>query len=171
MKRTIKLWAKRNLSIYGKVLVAKTFIISQFIYTMQSIGIPDDILIKINRELFAFIRKKKYNKKAFEMVKHKILTQDIDKGGLKMIDMKTLQEALYLTWIPKLVNRQEKHNIWMAYPPTVFSQIGLNLDILVAPAIYQHTSLVYNNICLAFGAMFFSLGYDSDRSKTTTQNT
>ena len=113
----MKLWSRRNLSIYGKILIAKTFIISQFIYTMQSIGIPEDILTKINRELFAFIWKKKYNnKKAFEKVKRKILMQDIDKGGLKMIDMLSLQEALHLTWIPKLVNKQEAQNSWMAYP-------------------------------------------------------
>ena len=70
---------------------------------------------------------------ASEKVKRKILTQDIDKGGLKMIDMKTLQEALYLTWIPKLVNKQEEQNSWMAYPFTVFSKLGLNLDILAIP--------------------------------------
>ena len=63
MKRTMKLWSRGNLSIYGKILLAKAFIISQFIYTMQSIGIPDDILTKINRELFAFIWKKKCNNK------------------------------------------------------------------------------------------------------------
>ena len=101
---------------------------------MQSIGIPDNILTKLNRELFTFIWKKKYNtKKAFEKVKHKILTQDIDKGGLKMIGMKTLQEALYLTWIPKLINKQEEQNSWMAYPSTVFSKLGLNLDIFATP--------------------------------------
>ena len=101
---------------------------------MQSIGIPEDILTKINRELFAFIWKKKYNnKKAFEKVKRKILTQDIDKGGLKIIDMKTLQEALYLTWIPKLVNKQEAQNSWMAYPSAVFFELGLNLDMLATP--------------------------------------
>ena len=111
MKRTMKLWSRRNLSIYGKILRAKTFIMLQFIYTMQSVGIPDDILTKINRELFAFTWKNKYNnKKTSEKVKCKILTQDIDKGGLKMTDMKTLQEALYLAWIPKLVNKQEEQN-------------------------------------------------------------
>ena len=50
-----------------------------------------------------------------------------------MIDIKSFPEALYLTWIPKLVDRQEEHNIWMAYPSAVFSQLGLNFDILAAP--------------------------------------
>ena len=47
-----------------------------------------------------------------------------------MIDMLSLQEALYLTWIPKLVNKQEAQNSWMAYPSAVFFELGLNQDIL-----------------------------------------
>ena len=52
-----------------------------------------------------------------------------------MIDMKTLKEDLYLTWIPKLVNKEkeEEQKCWMDYPSTVFSKLGLNLDILATP--------------------------------------
>ena len=84
MKRTMKLWSRRNLSIYGKILIAKTFIISKFIYTMQSIGIPDDILTKINRELFAFTWKKNHNnKKAVKKVKRKSSRTTSTKEGSK----------------------------------------------------------------------------------------
>ena len=50
-----------------------------------------------------------------------------------MIDMKTLQEALYLTWISKLAKKQEEQNSWMAHPSTVFSKLRLNLDMLATP--------------------------------------
>ena len=84
MKLTMKLWSRRNLSIYGKILIAKTFIISKFIYTMQSIGIPDDILTKINRELFAFTWKKNHNnKKAVKKVKRKSSRTTSTKEGSK----------------------------------------------------------------------------------------
>ena len=59
MKRTIKQWSRRNLGIYGKVLIAKTYIISQCIFTMQSIGLPERVLSSINHTLYTFIRKKK----------------------------------------------------------------------------------------------------------------
>lgn len=89
MKRVIKQWSRRNLRIYGKVVIAKTFIISQLIYIMQRTGLPEDILSEINRTLFAFLWKGKHsNKKAFEKVKRKVLTQEFGQGGLKMIDMK-----------------------------------------------------------------------------------
>lgn len=55
MKRTINQWSKRNLSIYGKIIIAKTFLISQFVYIMQSIGLPDHVLTSINRDLFRFL--------------------------------------------------------------------------------------------------------------------
>ena len=91
MKRTIAQWSGRNLSIYGKILIAKTFLISQFIYIMRSVGIPDNILDKINRALYAFLWKRKYNnKKAFEKVKRRVIAQGVEKGGLGMIDMKLL---------------------------------------------------------------------------------
>ena len=62
-KKTIAQWSRRNLSIYGKIVIAKTFLISQFIYIMQSIGLPNNILHNINRALYSFLWKKNYNNK------------------------------------------------------------------------------------------------------------
>ena len=59
LKRTVAQWSRRNLSIYGKIVIAKTFLISQFIYIMQSIGLPDNVLHNINRALYSFLWKKK----------------------------------------------------------------------------------------------------------------
>ena len=59
MKRIINQWSRRNLSIYGKILIAKTHIISQFIYVMQSIGLPERALSSINHTLYTFIWKKR----------------------------------------------------------------------------------------------------------------
>ena len=65
MKRIIKQWSRRNLSIYGKILIAKTYITSQFIYTMQSIGLPERELSSIYHILYSVIwEKKNSNKKS-----------------------------------------------------------------------------------------------------------
>ncbi|WP_293688688.1 reverse transcriptase domain-containing protein, partial [Thiolapillus sp.] len=136
MKRIIKQWSRRNLSIYGKILIAKTYIISQFIYTMQSIGLPERVLSSINHTLYTFIWKKKNsNKKAFEKVKRKVLMQDYDKGGLKMIDMKILQSALYLSWIPKLITKSTDK--WKVFPKIYYSQLGEGLSILHTPCVLK----------------------------------
>ena len=103
---------------------------------MQSIGLPEAILNSINRIIFTFIWKKKHNnKKAFEKVKRKILTQDINRGELKTIDIKTLQQTLYLSWIPKLIEKSNENNpSWKAYPDYLFSKLcGPGLAIINTP--------------------------------------
>ena len=56
LQSTIKDWSKRDLSIQGKVIVIKktTFLVSQLVYAMQSIGLPQLALQKINRLLCFF---------------------------------------------------------------------------------------------------------------------
>ena len=134
MRRIMKQWSRRNLSIYGKILITKTLLISQFIYIMQSIGIPEDILTTINRELYTFVWKKKYNnKKAFEKVKRKALMLDTSKGGLNMLDIKLLQEALLLTWVPKLIDDTVK-GMWKIFPERAFSTICKDYEIFTTPS-------------------------------------
>ena len=103
IKRLISAWEKRNLSIMGKVIVVKTFLISQLVYFMQAFIIPDKILNEINRILFRFVWKKRNNnKKAFEKVKRTILCSDYKVGGLKMIDIKQMQLAFTLHMVTRL---------------------------------------------------------------------
>ena len=65
---------KRNLSIAGKVCIIKTFFISQFVYTMQTLVVPDPVLTQVNRILFRFLgRKKDCNRKAFEKIKRTVV--------------------------------------------------------------------------------------------------
>ena len=41
LRRTIAQWSRRNLRIYGKIVIAKTFLTSQFLNIVQSIGLPE----------------------------------------------------------------------------------------------------------------------------------
>ena len=59
IKRIINAWEKRNLSIAGKVCIIKTFLISQFVYIMQALVVPDPVLTQVNRILFRFLWRKK----------------------------------------------------------------------------------------------------------------
>ena len=63
--RYIKMWEKRNLSIIGKIQVIKTFLMSQMVYLMQAIILPEDILKKINSiySLQIFVEKEIFKQK------------------------------------------------------------------------------------------------------------
>ena len=132
-KKTIKQWLGRNLSIYGKIIVTKTFLMSPYIYPMQSIGLPEHVLTELNRLFFGFIWKKKFsNKRAFEKVKRKIMTQEFEKGGLKMIDMHTLQNSLYLAWIPKLLT-ESNNSALKTVAINFYDKLGSGLCIFDNP--------------------------------------
>ena len=85
------------MSIQGKVIVVKTFLVSQLVYVMQSIGLPRLTLQKIKRLLYKFLwQKRGSNRRAFEKVKRKVLEAEYSKGGLNMINVNEFQNHLYL---------------------------------------------------------------------------
>ena len=124
-------WSKRNLSISGKLCIIKTFLISQFVHVMQALILPPQVLNNLNTILFRFLWKKKFtNTRAFEKVKRVVLCNEIDKGGLNMIDIKTMQASFVLNWAFKLL--QSNGEIWSVFPRYLFSKLGVNLSCFLA---------------------------------------
>ena len=124
--RIINRWSRRNLNIYVKVLIVKTFIISQFSYITQSVGLPENTVNIINQKLRTFMWKKKYNnQKADDKEKRKILMQNSDEEGLKMVDMKILQNALYLNWVSTLMGSKSDKPQWKTRLNLIFSRKNL----------------------------------------------
>ena len=56
-KKTLCLWAKRDLSIKGKIIILKTLTLSKINYIISSIGLLEEVLIQRNRILFRFLWK------------------------------------------------------------------------------------------------------------------
>ena len=114
IKKIINVWEKRNLSIVGKVCIIKTFLISQLVYIMQALVVPDSVLTQVNRLLFRFLwRKKDCNRKAFEKVKRDVVCSDLENGGLGMM----------LQWAGRLCQAQGLDK-WSHVPKNVFTPFG-----------------------------------------------
>ena len=97
MQSLIQRWQMRNISIYGKIIIAKTFLLSLWTNVLQCIALPDSILKTIDCYIFKFIWQKKYsNNKAFEKIKRSVLCLPIDQGGLGMISVADQQAVFYL---------------------------------------------------------------------------
>ena len=125
IQKMIKDWSKRDLSIHGKIVVTKTFLISQLIFVMQSVGLPETVLNKVNTILYKFIWQKVHsNKKAFEKVKRTVMEADYHEGGLKMINLVTMQKCMYLQWVGRLYNESEGN--WSAIPRWHLNKILCN---------------------------------------------
>ena len=48
IRLTVQRWSKRNLSLYGKVMITKTFILSKINCSIQSISLPQEVLAQIH---------------------------------------------------------------------------------------------------------------------------
>ena len=104
-------WSIRKLSIIGRIHIIKTFGLSQFVHIMQSISLPDHVLIEINQVFFRFLWNKQFaNTRPSDKVKRSVITNDFDEGGLKMINMQLLQQAILLSWGEELLSQED--SIW-----------------------------------------------------------
>ncbi len=75
---------------------------------MQSIGLPEKVLIDVNRLFYKFIWQKRFsNRKAFEKVKRVIVERNLEDWRLKMVNVVLLQKAFYLQWVGKLAKSRE----------------------------------------------------------------
>ena len=105
LENVCKLWSKRNLSIIGKIIIIKTFGISIFTHILNSIGMDEQRITKINQILYRFIWNKSFSKtKTIEKVKRTVLCNDKKDGGLAMIDISQFQAGFYLKWAEQLLN-------------------------------------------------------------------
>ena len=111
------------MSIQGKVIVVKTFLVSQLVYVMQSIGLPRLTLQKINRLLHKFLwQKRGSNRRASEKVKRQVLEAEYSKGGHNMINVNGFQNHPYLQWAGK-VFEADKEN-WSIIPQWHLNKIA-----------------------------------------------
>ena len=124
-------WSKRNLSITGKLCIIKTFLISQFVYPLQALIAPTQILHKLNTILFRFLWKKKYsNTKAFEKVKRSVICNTMDEGGINMLNIIDMQSSFLLNWISQL--QEETLHKWKCIPLNRLNKLGIKLVCLKA---------------------------------------
>ena len=106
----------------GKDCDNEMFLVSQLIYIMQSIGLPEKVLIAVNRLFYKLIWQKRFsNRKAFEKVKRVIVEGNLEDGGLKMVNVVHLQKAFYLQWVGKLAKSREDK--WTHIPRWWFSKL------------------------------------------------
>ena len=98
LKNQLKKWMVRHLTLEGKVLIVKTFGLSQLIYNMQCYEVRQTELTLIERLIFKFLWSKVWedDKRCTERIKRAILKNDYIHGGVKAPDVESLDRALKL---------------------------------------------------------------------------
>ena len=124
-KQILTLWRTRDLSLYGKVQVVKTFIISQFLYVTSAIFIPDCYVNDINKMIIDFIWSGRKPK-----LKRDVLFLPKNQGGLGLPDFSKMVHVTYIKWL-KLYNATHDA-LWKQFF-TYFVSVRnyINLDVLL----------------------------------------
>ena len=104
MDKFFRVWSRRNLSTLGRILIVKTFGISQLIFLMQSIELKSNHYKTVNALIYKYIWNRHYlAAKAPERIKRDILNKSIKLGGYGMLDVTALDESLKLRAIGRLL--------------------------------------------------------------------
>ena len=89
MKTKLNIWQTRDLSLYGRSMLAKTVGVSQLIYAASMLTVPEPVIQKTQAELFAFLWRNKKDK-----IKRQIIYETISNGGLNFMNFRTMVKSL-----------------------------------------------------------------------------
>ena len=113
IKKCLKFWNCRDLSIQGRVLIIKTLALAKVVYLINAITVPNWVINTINKELFSFLWRYKRDK-----VARKVVINEIEDGRLNMLDFKAFCTAAKAAWAHKLHNC--KNETWGIIPKKYF---------------------------------------------------
>jgi len=89
--------AWRGLTLIGKIQIVKSFAIPKFMSKASLIHVSKDLIQAVNKELYSFIWKGK------DKVKRLALINDIENGGLKMLDIESMVLAQRMMCLKKYI--------------------------------------------------------------------
>jgi hypothetical protein len=145
LKKQLDMWRMRSLTILGKILILKTFGISQLIYVMQCCGFTDEDHKKIDDIILDFIWKKSTHKKRVERISRIIMMKPTICGGFGLPKARELDESMKIKQY--LRSRESIHiisvlqNTWLE-DPRPYTRINNNEPIIVSTirAITEHAN-------------------------------
>ena len=97
MERHLKSWSQRSLTLLGRILIIKTFAMSQSIFLLQSMSISDVSIKKLMSLIFKYLWNKNLNaERAPDRIKRSTMLTQVKDGGFGMIDLKDVADSLDL---------------------------------------------------------------------------
>ena len=124
IKNLILNWSKRNVSIWGKCLISKTFLLSKINYIIQSLALPDTILKEIDNLIFKYLWKQETNTNGFERINRNTLCLSIEQGGLAMISIIDQQQVMLLRWLYRIHSRYKDTHTHYKIVNKIFENVG-----------------------------------------------
>ena len=116
MKTITNLWRLRRLTVFGKITLIKSLLLSKLTYKATMLCVPEEVIKSITSLIFNFLWS------GPDKVKRKSTFGEFDRGGLRMTDVQMLIKSLKLTWISRLVSGE--HKPWKRYIESKLETVG-----------------------------------------------
>ena len=104
MKNYIQIWKSIDLTLKGKILIIKTFLLSQINYELEMNPIPKHIIKEIDKILWNFLWDGKQ-----QLVNKQTMCLDVENGGITMINLNSFIQGKHIKFIHKIVNAETQH--------------------------------------------------------------
>lgn len=123
-KHLINLWSLRNLTMYGRAQIIKTFIVSQFLFICSAIATPQKLYKILNSLIFKFIWRSKT-----ERLKRNVLIKEYTNGGLKIPDFETMVKTTQIKWIKKI--NDDHTYYWKSILKLFLEKLNISANVLL----------------------------------------
>ena len=116
IKKLINIWSSRDLSVYGKVTIIKSFLIPKFVYVCSVLPTPNELVKQLNQLLFKFL----WN--GTDKVTRVSVINEYEEGGFKMINLDCMIKSLRLAWLKRIFEGQ--NGTWKTYLQHLLEPMG-----------------------------------------------
>ena len=143
IKRLLGDWKSRDVSLAGKVLLIKTFAISQIRYQLASIAVPLKYIKLLNKIIYNFLWR------GPDRITRRIASREWKDGGVKLSMVEDIIQAEQIKWLSKA--RATPHRIWAKMINKDLTQVGGRAGLdnkLTKQKVNKTTMLDYTKVIL-----------------------
>ena len=98
IKGTLDQWTQRDLTIKGRITVAKSLVVSQIIYLMAATRIDEKMLATIQSHIMKFVWRGRPPKVAKDT-----MTMLVENGGLKLPNVQIMNKSSRIAWVGRML--------------------------------------------------------------------
>ena len=103
IKNSVKIWRRRFLSPLGKITVIKSLLLPKITHLLTALPKPDTETLNIISGIFYDFL---WTGRA--KIKHSVVVKQYFEGGLNMINLIAFNQALEITWLRCILQRESK---------------------------------------------------------------
>ena len=119
IESTLKKWEKRDLTLFGRVQVLKTFALSKLVLPATNLNLPKNIVKKVNKIFYRFLWRSTFYRflwRSTEKVKRVKVNQEIEHGGLRIAGIQAFFDSLLANWVNRILDAERNVHGWVQLP-------------------------------------------------------